>query len=346
MNVWEANYIDDHTYNQKIDRIYHENFDGIILFCHPEFEYFRIRYYDKIVRAANKQNLKIYAVVGCHSSFTFYPEELIKPKNVEVIYWPEVFFREAFEQFFHPYHLEKRGIKSSSQVLADLYQKNFDHHFIFLNNKGHNHRRLLIDTVCKHNLLEHSVYSWHKYYYNRPEDSYQFKYYDDRLSVIDERFTTEKDQGFFPLAYYKSFFQLVSETTDRAIFITEKTIAPLLLGKPFLIAGCAGSNKFIKDLGFELYDELFDYSFDNIENTELRYNQMCLGMKRIVSTPLQDLGKVQDTIKDKILYNRNHAIKLAYDDHFIPNFVKNNHIDPLLIKTSDRLNFLKTNFND
>ena len=59
----------------------------------------------------------------------------------------------------------------------------------------------------------------------------------------------------------KPFFQLVSETTTNHFFLTEKTVKPLLLKQPFLVFGNVGFHKKLKDYGFKLYDEVFNYDF-------------------------------------------------------------------------------------
>lgn len=342
INMWEANFLDDVSLKNKINKIYTENYSCIILYCHIEFEYYYIKMFSDIVKAANENNLKIYAIVGCDNSFNHYPEETIVPNQIEIIYWPEVFFRESLEQFLHPFHLNKRNITSYKDVLLNIDKVDFQYHFIYLNGKGHCHRRQLIDHVAKHDLLKYSAYSWHGYAFTLPEHMYKFNWYDGKIVTLDEQFITQKDQGHFPKEYYNSFFQLVSETTDRAIFITEKTVAPLLLGKPFLVSGAIGTNDYLRKLGFQLYDELFDYSFDTIEDNATRYDAMCETIKNVTNIPLNELQQHHVKIKDKILYNRKRAVDLAFNDDFIPEFVKLNNYDSLLSKTNERIKFLKT----
>lgn len=71
--------------------------------------------------------------------------------------------------------------------------------------------------------------------------------------------------------HLQSYFSVVSETlqnnyNNTSMFFSEKTFKPILLGMPFLIYGQQGCNKFLKRLGYRLYDDLFDYSFDQISD--------------------------------------------------------------------------------
>lgn len=344
--MWDANNYDDASYQSHINKIYTNDYDCVILFCHIEFEFFRIRGYKEIIKAAYEKNLKVYAIVGCIDSKNYCPEKNVMvnktsiSKNIEIIYWPTVFFREAVEQFFHPINLEKRNLTNIQQVLVDTDRINFLHHYVYLNSKGHDHRMLLIDLIAKHDLLKYSAYSWHKKYFSKPKHRYQFKHFNDMHKVLDDQFVTKVDQGFFPKEYYNSYFQLVCETTIKTIFITEKTVAPLLLGKPFLVAGSQGINNYIKSLGFELFDELFDYSFDTIPNIDDRFDKICETIRPITNIPLNKLEYSKIT-KEKIVHNRQKAIELAYQE--IPDQIKPfAEYDYLMRQTEERLQNLKT----
>jgi len=71
--------------------------------------------------------------------------------------------------------------------------------------------------------------------------------------------------------HLESYFSVVSETYQKnwngnSMFLSEKTFKPMLLGMPFLIYGQQGCNHYLKKLGYNLYEDLFDYSFDRISD--------------------------------------------------------------------------------
>jgi hypothetical protein len=71
--------------------------------------------------------------------------------------------------------------------------------------------------------------------------------------------------GLHLKSYNNSFLDIVCETYNdeqEKYYITEKTWRPILWGKPFLIAGISGINKRMEKMGFKLFDEIIDYSFD------------------------------------------------------------------------------------
>ena len=59
-------------------------------------------------------------------------------------------------------------------------------------------------------------------------------------------------------------FELVTETdVFNSLFITEKTFKPILNKSPFLISGSPYTLAYLRKLGFETFDKLFDESYDS-----------------------------------------------------------------------------------
>jgi hypothetical protein len=114
-----------------------------------------------------------------------------------------------------------------------------------------------------------------------------------------------------PKEYDSSFCQLVVETTVKVPFITEKTAIPLFYMKPFLVASCKNYHKILQRMGYELYTEIFDYSFDSIDDLETRFEGIMGNLNKINSLSFDELKILQDKLYDKLLFNKNQAIKLA-----------------------------------
>jgi|688.fasta_scaffold19920_8 hypothetical protein len=342
----ESGFMDDKMYDEYIEKLKHEDYDGVILFCHTEFEHYNIPRYKEIIDITRERNLKVYAIMGVDHDYENTPE------HVEIISWPSNFCRETLEQLLHWYNNGRRNIDSIDKILIkNLDDLEYKYHFVYLNGKSHIWRSLLLDTVAKHDLLKYSAYSWHAEYTGNPP--YPFKYYNGAKKVLDNQFAESKDQGWMPKEYYESFFQLVPESTLKTLFITEKSMVPLIVGKPFLVAGRKGINRKIESLGFKLYDELFDYSFDDIENTEQRYDAICEQVKKICEIPLEKCKEFNSILQDKITYNRNKAIELAYDPNQMPELARQvikhyddtgEKIDWWLIETERRLRDIKNKY--
>ena len=83
--------------------------------------------------------------------------------------------------------------------------------------------------------------------------------------------------------------------------------------KPFLVIGCAGWYKIFEKLGFKLYDELFDYSFDEIESFKDRHQAIMTQIKDILNMDRDMLNKKILDIQDKIYYNKRQLLECRDD---------------------------------
>ena len=107
-----------------------------------------------------------------------------------------------------------------------------------------------------------------------------------------------------PDEYLESAVNFVCESqTDIATHVTEKTVKNFFYKKPFLTFGCKNFYKFLTDHGFVLYDELFDYSFDEIEHYGKRLKAYIIECEKILQMDLNDLTNIINTFKDKLDHN-------------------------------------------
>jgi hypothetical protein len=151
---------------------------------------------------------------------------------------------------------------------------------------------------------------------------YQWKYFEYKRMVLETEFVDDTNQYRVPSQYYSSFAQLISESSGTAIMMSEKTSVPILVGKPFLVASQRHFHHFLKRLGFELYDEIFDYAFDNEPDEGLRYDMLLQNFKKISQIPKVELFELQQMIKDKIEHNKQRALNIIVDMNTYPNIAK------------------------
>ena len=187
-------------------------------------------------------------------------------------------------------------------------------------------RLTLLDILHETKVIDKCYWSWLRR--NASEDN------DDVLAGFSEGFfdfrqTKELDMQLDQLEFednqdtVNDFYYLTDslidigvETDARYQFITEKTWKPLLYGKVSLfLQGKDYHSKLLASLGFELYDEIFDYSFDKIEDEYWRIREYCKELKRVSEIPIEELQKKIVSIEDKIARNRNHAWNCAIKVH-------------------------------
>jgi hypothetical protein len=206
-----------------------------------------------------------------------------------------------------------------------IVNTDFKYPFICLNNKNHIHRAGLIDHLAKYNLIDKGVVTWHKF--SNFTHGYDFKYYDDSIRLIDDDFATKLDSFLIPKQWHESFLHVIGEATINTHFITEKTIIPMLLKKPFVCISKQGYNQRLLDLGFVLYDELIDYSYDDYEDLSDRADKLCESISKMST----NYSELYETVRPKIEYNYNRCLEIISDKKYIPQSV------------IDRVNHMKDN---
>ena len=80
--------------------------------------------------------------------------------------------------------------------------------------------------------------------------------------------------------------------------------------KPFITIAGPYYYDTLKKYNFELYDELFDYSFDIVENKEQRISEILLQLLEINNRSFYDIKNVIDNLKEKIEHNYQNLFKV------------------------------------
>ena len=116
---------------------------------------------------------------------------------------------------------------------------------------------------------------------------------------------------FLPVQeWLDSSMELINETYQvKAFGLSDKTCKVLGFCKPFLVIGCAGWYKTFRELGFELYNELFDYSFDKIESFRDRHKHIIYQIKNILSLEENEFNYRIDSLNDKLEFNKKHLLE-------------------------------------
>lgn len=132
------------------------------------------------------------------------------------------------------------------------------------------------------------------------------------FNVLDWDYPNHKNDVFSNLKYTTkshyadTLFNIISETSfeSDSLNLTEKSFKALANSHPFLVIGDTHSNRYIKELGFEQYDDLIDYSFDSIEDRDERLNEALKQIRRIYSMGRNDIIEWYKNNMEKITSNR------------------------------------------
>lgn len=287
-----------------LHRLENEDFDRIFYFCLDDFSYFFPRdFFDRLLLAGKNKNKKIEILVGI-SEFVNSKREP-HAENLERTFWDTYWLIKTYT-FLHP----------------QVQTTDFKYHFVSLNNRCHPWRCELLDLVAKYDLLKYGAVSWH----NSNDFGYQpyeFKYFDNQRRSLTDSYGIDSSQYEPPEEYKYSFAQLVSETSTNIIEISEKTATPLILGKPFLVAGAKFNTQLQTKLGFELYTEIFDYSFDSCVGQTVRFSRLLEdNFVKLTKYKLSDLLELHDLVREKLAYNQFRAREIVYSTENWPETAK------------------------
>ena len=190
-------------------------------------------------------------------------------------------------------------------------------HFICMNANPSHLRLHLIDVLHEKHIIDKCHWSWLRRNIREEHDNFLEKesrgFFDFKqikeLDMSLDKLDFEDNQDIVDDFYYltDSLIDIGIESDERYQFITEKTWKPILYGKVSLFFNCQNYYAILKSLGFELYDEIFDYSFDVIADLDRRTQKYYNELKRISEIPIEELQKKILSIEDKIMRNRNHA---------------------------------------
>lgn len=251
-----------------------------------------------------------------------YHKEPIDP-NLKVYHWVDWFMKKTFTRCINTSKdVDRSRFAEFRYYSQSLENTTFDHYLTSLNHRSHAHRCHMMDLIAKNNLIEGNAISWHNLVGNGSmADMYDWEYFTPRVLSLSDNFNDEWNTP--PTQYFKSFMQVVSESSQNVKIFTEKTAMALISHKPFLIAGPMHIHQTLKDLNFELYDDIFDYSFDNEPNQGKRYQMIMDNFVRIQQeNTLGDLVKLQEKIKSKIVYNFENLKKNVFDFSTVPPIVR------------------------
>ena len=256
-------------------------------------------------------NIKLYIVCGAEYQYHIHKSQSIFGNNriieyINILPWGTSLLHYTI------YHLKSHIPNFDNSINRDT----FNYLYLCYNNKSRYHRCQLMDNLSKNDLLDNGLISW-RMDSNHENQKYDFKYWNETLLNIDlkndeKSLSHEWDKEILNT---NSFLTIVTESSDDFLFVTEKTFKAILLEQPFICLGYMTQNRILQEYGFELYDEIIDYTFDSKSNLKERIDGVINNLLNLKNKNLNDLNNL---IKDKIKRNKKRALEIIEKDPFLP----------------------------
>lgn len=189
------------------------------------------------------------------------------------------------------------------------------YHMISLNGVAKYERSLILSRLITKDTYKKIQYSWMKRYDTERDYSHlqhTTKWFNpSKIRLLDANSDNiDQTQERVPIQYHQSLVDVFVESDPQdeiGLFITEKTWKPLMIGKVFLGLNSPGYYEYLENLGFKMYHNLFDYSFDKEINFEKRSDMYLEQLHKILNLPLEKLSETVRMCDTDIQYNKELA---------------------------------------
>jgi hypothetical protein len=258
---------------------------------------------DELIQFLNETKIDIFILFGIEQQDSI-AKKYEKYKNLKIIYVPFYFLNSIYVTQYETY------IKIKKEIDKRVYNSLF----ICLNHHIKSHRNKTIEKICINKLFEYGNISWLIF-----DDKSDFKCWKQEIIKIDNTtlFGTDgSDEHWLSMNYGNPLINLVTETLSEpqeCFFMTEKIAKPLLLGQLFLVVGTKNYHNNLKKYGFELYDEIFNYEFDEKESVDERIDGI---MKNLLNIKDKNYYSIYEKVKEKIEKNIMTAIEIIKQNKF------------------------------
>jgi len=112
-----------------------------------------------------------------------------------------------------------------------------------------------------------------------------------------------------------SLLYLVTETvaTRRRHHLTEKTFKPICLQMPFVLVSTQGSLAYLRSYGFKTFGSLWDESYDDEPNTQLRIEKVAKLLKSLNDMSVEQRQEIHQRALEIVEHNYNHFYGGAFE---------------------------------
>lgn len=192
---------------------------------------------------------------------------------------------------------------------------------LYLNktSRPRNHRIRLLDELSNKNLIEYGINT----FINPDNQKFEHKNWYPYLKDVDKYLYdwSSNSYGGITQEYidHSALIEVITETEIDYLRFSEKTWKPILNLRPFLIVGAKHIHKKLKELGFYLYENIFDYEFDDKDNVD---DRICGVVNNLEKLKDLDVNKLYKLERDAIIHNIQHLRKsVIFDDSIDVEFI-------------------------
>lgn len=109
-------------------------------------------------------------------------------------------------------------------------------------------------------------------------------------------------------AYNESYFSLVAETNfqQNTLFQSEKIFKPVLMQQPFVTAAEPGAIRALRTMGYDVYDDFINHSYDDIEDPHDRMFELFNEVERLCALSTDEWKRIRKAMLPRTQVNLTH----------------------------------------
>jgi len=198
------------------------------------------------------------------------------------------------------------------------------------------------EFIYQNNLLQENIISFNSSIeeveqYN-PNLDLKFKHtlpWQNKIEIFKDNKITPKellkffqDYKLYNKAYCEFLFETELDSPSGEVFLSEKINKPLKYMYPFVFVGESHSLELVHNLGFKTFDKWWDESYDKVQNSDKRIEQINNLFKELSNWSHEKWSNTLVEMKDILLHNHNLYFKIhtnhlcytelsAYVDQFV-----------------------------
>ena len=207
-------------------------------------------------------------------------DKYLSAQFIPIYYWSHAII--ACDWFrYAEYITQKKNIKQTFLAYNRAWSGTREYRLGFAD-------RLIIAGLVDHTLMRISPVdsTLNKHY-----DLHQFEHPEWRPHTVIEQYfplceaESHYSADFDQEDYESTDIEVVLETLfdDLRLHLTEKTLRPIAMGQPFILAGTYGSLKYLREYGFKTFSDCWDESYDMMSDSLERMNKIVEVMGDIVN---------------------------------------------------------------
>lgn len=129
--------------------------------------------------------------------------------------------------------------------------------------------------------------------------------------ILNKKLSGYNSASWIDCPWYKDIFvDLVTESVYHYpyAFISEKTVRPIRLGRPFVLVGAAGTIKWLHELGFRTFSDYWDEDYDLVTDPNDRFVLLCNLVKHINTFSIRDCQKMLKSMQNVLTHNQQNYL--------------------------------------